>query len=200
MNYLAHAYCSFRNPEWMVGNMISDFVKGRKQYDYSPSVQQGIRLHRLIDTFTDNHAATAAAKEIFRPHYRLYAGAFVDVVYDFFLANDPHCFPDEASLMDFSQYTYEVLQNFYDVLPENYQQMYRYMKTQNWLYNYRQYWGIEKSFGGVVYRSKYLSDSQTAYALFLEHQHTLQQCYTAFAPDLWKMLEAWKLEQKTLEL
>lgn len=199
MNYLAHAYCSFRHPEWMVGNMISDFVKGRKQYDYTAGVQQGIRLHRLIDTFTDNHEATKQAKEIFRPHYRLYSGAFIDVAYDYFLANDPSCFEHEESLMDFSQYTYDVLLSHYDVLPEKYQLMYQRMKVQNWLFNYRQHWGIEKSFGGVVYRSKYLSDSQTAYALFLEHQSALQQCYHAFAPDLWKMLEAWQQEQKTLE-
>lgn len=30
MNYLAHAYLSFDEPEILVGNMISDFVKGKK--------------------------------------------------------------------------------------------------------------------------------------------------------------------------
>jgi acyl carrier protein phosphodiesterase len=194
MNYLAHAYCSFRNPEWMVGNMISDFIKGRKQYEYSAAIQEGIRLHRLIDTFTDDHDATKGAKEIFRPHYRLYAGAFVDVVYDYFLANDTACFEHEAALMDFSQFTYQVLLEYHDVLPENYRHMYQRMKTQNWLYNYRQNWGIEKSFGGVVYRSKYLSESNTAFELFEQNISELQLCYNDFAPDLWKMLEVWRNE------
>lgn len=195
MNYLAHAYCSFRNPEWMVGNMISDFVKGRKQYEYAPGVQQGIQLHRMIDNFTDTHAATQQAKSIFKPAYRLYAGAFVDVVYDYYLANDPACFPTQESLMEFSQYTYEVLQSHYDGLPENYKPVYRHMKVQNWLFNYRHTWGIEKSFGGIVYRSAYLSDSQTAHTLFLAHIDELQTCYNAFAPDLWKMLENWRQDK-----
>lgn len=199
MNYLAHAYCSFRHPEWMVGNMISDFVKGRKQFDYPQAVQKGIQLHRVIDTFTDTHDATKRAKEIFRPHYRLYSGAFVDVVYDYFLANDRSCFEHEDALMEFSEFTYDVLLKHHDVLPEKYQMMYQRMKAQNWLFNYRQHWGIEKSFGGVVYRSAYLEESETAFELFLKHIDELQICYNEFAPDLWKMLEAWHQEQKTKE-
>lgn len=36
MNYLAHAYLSFNDPEILVGNLISDFVKGKKKFDYPP--------------------------------------------------------------------------------------------------------------------------------------------------------------------
>lgn len=64
--------------------MISDFVKGKKKFDYPQGIQRGIMLHRMIDTFTDAHETTKEAKEVFRPHYRLYSGAFVDVVYDHF--------------------------------------------------------------------------------------------------------------------
>ena len=84
MNYLAHAYLSFGNPAWVTGNLISDFVKGKKRFDYPEPIQQGITIHRAIDDFTDTHEAIASAKQIFRPAYRLYAGAFVDVVYDHF--------------------------------------------------------------------------------------------------------------------
>ncbi len=62
MNYLAHAYLSFNMPDILVGNMISDFIKGKKQFDYPLPVQKGIRLHRAIDTFTDTHAATQELK------------------------------------------------------------------------------------------------------------------------------------------
>ncbi len=34
MNYLAHAYLSFNDPDVLAGNMISDFVKGKKKFDY----------------------------------------------------------------------------------------------------------------------------------------------------------------------
>ena len=88
MNYLAHAYLSFNKPAILTGNMISDFVKGKTKYNYPAEIQKGIQLHRLIDAFTDFHPATAKAKKIFHAQYRLYSGAFVDVVYDHFLACD----------------------------------------------------------------------------------------------------------------
>ncbi|HEY8657933.1 MAG TPA: hypothetical protein VIL78_02790, partial [Hanamia sp.] len=86
MNYLAHAFLSFNNADILTGNMISDFVKGKAKFDYPGEIQKGIHLHRLIDSFTDSHEVTARAKKFFRPQYRLYSGAFVDIVYDHFLA------------------------------------------------------------------------------------------------------------------
>lgn len=44
--------------------MISDYVKGKKKFDYPPDIQKGIMLHRAIDTFTDFHEATKEAKNI----------------------------------------------------------------------------------------------------------------------------------------
>jgi len=66
MNYLAHAYLSFNEPEILIGNLISDFVKGKKKFSYSPGIQNGIAIHRAIDQFTDDHAATHAAKLFFK--------------------------------------------------------------------------------------------------------------------------------------
>ena len=86
MNYLAHAYLSFGNADILAGNMISDFVKGKQKFGYSEAIQKGITLHRMIDTFTDSHEATRAAKQYFKPAVGLYSGAFTDVVYDHFLA------------------------------------------------------------------------------------------------------------------
>jgi acyl carrier protein phosphodiesterase len=66
MNFLAHAFLSFNDKDLLTGNMISDFVKGKKRYDYPISIQKGITLHRAIDEFTDCHPVTAKAKEFFR--------------------------------------------------------------------------------------------------------------------------------------
>ena len=183
MNYLAHAYLSFYNPETLVGNMVSDYVKGKKKFDYSEGIQKGIALHRAIDTFTDAHEVTKQAKEIFRPAYRLYSGAFVDVVYDHFLATDENIFTD-ASLNSFAQETYQMLKKYVPVFPEKFASMFPYMQLQNWLYNYREKWGIQKSLQGVVRRSAYLTESETAYKLFEENYYTLKDYYTLFFPGL----------------
>lgn len=187
MNYLAHAYLSFNQTNILLGNMSSDFIKGKKKFDYPTGIQNGIALHRLIDTFTDEHAATLEAKKYFKATVGLYAGAFVDVVYDHFLANDKNQFPTDAHLKNFANNTYEQLQLHKDLLPLKLQQMLPYMQSQNWLYNYQFNWGIQKSFEGVVRRASYLSSSEAAFAAFENNYAALQTCYNLFFNDVKKM-------------
>lgn len=183
MNFLAHAHLSFAHPSLLVGNMISDFVKGKKQFEYEKDILAGIRLHRRIDEFTDAHPATAAAKNFFRPHYRLYSGAIIDILYDHFLANDANEF-SPASLLSFSSHVYQTLEAHSIHLPPRFLAMLPYMKAQNWLYHYMDKEGIAKSIGGMVRRSAYLSDADTAFYLFQEHYKELQICYDAFFGDV----------------
>jgi len=183
MNYLAHAYLSFDHEEILVGNLISDFVKGKNKFNYPEEIQKGISLHRAIDTFTDTHETTKLAKNVFRPHYRLYSGAFVDVVYDHFLATDANEFSEET-LRIFSEKVYTILDKHIEYLPMSFARMFPYMKLQNWLLNYRSKWGTESSFKGLEKRAKYIDEIETAALLFEEHYKTLHECYRIFFPDL----------------
>ena len=184
MNYLAHAYLSFNEPKILLGNMISDFVKGKKQFDYELLVQKGIKLHRAIDSFTDEHPATKEMKQVFKPDYGLYAGAFADIVYDYFLANDKNEFNSTGSLQDFSQNTYTMLETQLSSSPLIFQQMFPYMKKHDWLYNYQFELGIEKSFAGMARRAKYITESNTAFRVFQKNIENLKPCYEAFFPLL----------------
>jgi acyl carrier protein phosphodiesterase len=184
MNYLAHAFLSFGEKDILAGNMISDFVKGKSKYDYPPQIQKGIHLHRLIDEYTDTHAATARAKNYFRPQYRLYSGAFVDVVYDHFLARDEKQFEPYGGLMNFSTESYRLLDYNLDLFPERFKKMFPYMRSQNWLYNYSFKEGIQKSFQGLVFRAAYLKESAIAFEIFNEYYAELQSCYDEFFPGV----------------
>ncbi|MBI3139410.1 MAG: DUF479 domain-containing protein [Sphingobacteriales bacterium] len=159
--------------------MISDFVKGKQKLDYPAGIQKGIALHRAIDEFTDTHEATREAKEIFRPDYRLYSGAIVDVVYDHFLAADENEF-SENRLHDFSQEVYQTLHRNSHWLPGQFAGMLPYMKEQNWLFHYRSRWGAGKSLGGLVRRARYLTETETAFRLFEENYQPLAECYRHF--------------------
>lgn len=193
MNYLAHARLSFNIPGVLTGNMISDFVKGKKMFDYSPAIQKGIQLHRAIDAFTDSHPVTQQMKVYFKPHYRLYAGAFCDVLYDHFLANDINEFGDDDALKNFAATVYNQLDADEAVVPEYFKKMLPYMKAQNWLYNYKSYWGIKQSLNGLVRRSKYLTESDTAFEIFKKEYAQLQVLYNQFFPEI-KLFAAQHLE------
>ena len=184
MNYLAHAFLSFNNPEILTGNMISDFVKGKKKFDYPLTIQKGIALHRMIDNFTDFHPTTSIAKNFFRPHYRLYSGAFVDIVYDHFLALDEQQFASYGGVESFSKLVYKQLDDQQSFFPLSFQRLFPYMKLQNWLYEYRLKEGIRKSFNGLVHRAAYLHESEVAYKIFTANYEALSNCYNAFFPEL----------------
>ena len=186
MNYLAHAYLSFRDPSILAGNMISDYVKGKKKFDYPPRVQEGIMLHRFIDQFTDDHPVNRELQKIFKPQYGLYSGPIVDVVLDYFVANDSKLY-DPQSLMEFSQDVYEMLEAFEPIFPEKFGRMFPYMKSQNWLYHYQFQEGIKNSLGGLARRAKYMQETDTAFRLYTENLETIQAGYNEFFPELKKM-------------
>ena len=186
MNYLAHAYLSFKHTPTLLGNMSSDFIKGKSKFDYPKDMQVGIALHRHIDDFTDSHPSTLQARKYFKDAVGTYSGAFVDVSYDHFLALDTNEFHDESALQQFALYTYKELQDNVSLLPQMLQSMLPYMQQHNWLYNYRTFWGLEKSFEGVTRRAVYLQDASPAFHAFQENYEQLKACYQSFFPDVKK--------------
>lgn len=183
MNFLAHAVLSFGDPEILTGNMISDFVKGNLQYNYSPGIQRGIRLHRTIDRFTDLHPLTREAKKLLYPAAGPYAGALIDIVYDHFLALDEKEEP-ENGWHPFSQSVYAELHARSTTLPENFVRMLPYMTEHNWLYNYRHKQQIEQSFRGIARRARYFDAAEAAFRLFEDSYPEFEQHYQQFFPEL----------------
>ena len=183
MNYLAHAYLSFGDADILAGNIFSDFVKGKKKFEFPKRIQLGIELHRSIDQFTDDHPATSRAKQFFRPIYRLYAAAFVDVAYDHFLAIDKNTFAKDE-LKEFARTTYIELRKAETMFPERFRTLFYYMELQDWLYNYQFTEGIFRSFGGLVRRAAYMDDPRPACDLFMRHYEELNGCYQDFFPEL----------------
>ena len=189
MNYLAHAYLSFERPAIVVGNLISDFVKGKKKFEYPVSIQQGMDLHRAIDQFTDAHGVTKEAASLFKPEYGLYSMAFIDIVYDHFLASDEHLFTDK-SLLEFSKSTYAVLNDFSEYHPPKFARMFPSMVSNNWLFNYRHPWGIHRSFEGLVYRARYMDDALPAFTVFENNYEQFRKYFGEFFPELEEFVRA----------
>lgn len=184
MNLLAHAYLSFNEPGVLVGNMISDHVKGKTRYNFPSEIRMGIQLHREIDSYTDVHPATRALKEFFKPFYGLYAAPFSDIVYDYFLANDKSAFPTEGSLLKFTEDTYKDIESHREWLPGHFPYMFSYMQRDNWLFNYRLDEGIEHGFRGLVRRAAYMNSHREAFEIFLANKSAMRDCYEDFFPGL----------------
>ena len=182
MNFLAHSYLSF-SEEQLVGNMIADFVKNRDVARLPESIQEGIKLHRAIDTFTDAHPLIHEAKAPFRPLVRLYSGAFVDVAFDYFLANDT-TENSQREWQEHSQRVYAVLRRYEEFLPEVFKKVLDKMQQDDWLYNYRNEWGIEYSFRNVVNKAQFLDKTTNVFPAFLANKDFLREKYEIFFPEI----------------
>jgi acyl carrier protein phosphodiesterase len=55
MNFLGHLYFSGTDKELMLANLFGDFVRGSQHGHFPEVIQQGIKLHRSIDFYIDNH-------------------------------------------------------------------------------------------------------------------------------------------------
>ena len=182
MNFLAHSYLSF-SEEQLVGNMIADFVKNRDVARLPESIQKGIKLHRAIDTFTDAHPLIHEAKAPFRPLVRLYSGAFVDVAFDYFLANDT-AENSQCEWQEHSQRVYAVLRRYEEFLPEVFKKVLDKMQQDDWLYNYRNEWGIDYSFRNVVNKAQFLDKTTNVFPAFLANKDFLREKYEIFFPEI----------------
>ena len=182
MNFLAHSYLSF-SEEQLVGNMIADFVKNRDVARLPESIQKGIKLHRAIDSFTDAHPLIHEAKAPFRPLVRLYSGAFVDVAFDYFLANDT-VENSQREWQEHSQRVYAVLRRYEEFLPEVFKKVLDKMQQDDWLYNYRNEWGIDYSFRNVVNKAQFLDKTTNVFPAFLANKDFLREKYEIFFPEI----------------
>lgn len=182
MNYLAHSFLSFSDGQ-IVGQFLEDFIRNKDRFSFPKNIQDGITMHRAIDTYTDSHPAIHEAKKVFAPLVRLYAGAFVDVSMDYFVANDLNL-NSLAQWKAHSLHVYKVLHENEQWLPENFKIMFRKMEQDDWLYNYREDQNIKYSMRNVLHKAKYLDKDLPVFELFLQNKDILQQCYDDFFPDL----------------
>ena len=116
MNFLAHTFLSCRNEKMLLGNFLGDFVKNKDLERYEAGIQEGILLHRKIDTYTDNHQLVRMGTKRLHPYHGKYASVIIDVFYDHFLAINWNQYSREG-LDEFSKRVYQVFQAHIHLFP-----------------------------------------------------------------------------------
>src|SRR6478736_8364551 len=86
MNHLAHAFLAGADDQVLLGGLLGDFWHGAPDPQWPAAIRAGVVLHRKIDVYTDSHAEVAAARALFVPPLRRYAGILLDVHFDHVLA------------------------------------------------------------------------------------------------------------------
>jgi acyl carrier protein phosphodiesterase len=183
MNFLAHLYLSGKEEDVIVGNFVADAVKGNLQGRFPEGMERGIRLHREIDHYTDQHPVFKASRSRLSPKYRMYSGVIVDMYYDHFLAKYWNEYSDE-NLQKFVAGTYFLLIRRFHLLPPRSRRILPFMITQNWLVGYRDLQVLQRVFNGMARRTSHISGMENAIQDLLSDYQLYENEFRAFFPEI----------------
>ncbi|MDZ5603434.1 ACP phosphodiesterase [Pseudomonas sp. RP23018S] len=150
MNYLAHLHLGGSAPEQLLGSLYGDFVKGSLDGRFPRALEQAIRLHRRIDSFTDSHPLVLGALARFPRERRRFAGIALDVFFDHCLARHWADYADRP-LAVFTGEVYRVLLAE-PALPPRLARMAPFMAADDWLGSYEDFAVLEAVFNGIARR------------------------------------------------
>jgi len=183
MNYLAHILLSGSNVDVQLGNFMGDAVKGKKYLNYTRDLQNGLLLHRQIDSFTDFHKTVRQSKKRLAPIYGHYSGVLIDIFYDYFLSVNWDSFSDQP-LDEFISNFYTMVTYNMDKLPKKTQAIVPIMLKQNWLYKYSYYEGLERVLIGMKKKIKHDIPLDLGIHDLKKHEKELNADFMLFFPQL----------------
>ncbi len=194
MNFLAHLYLSGDDKDLILGNFIADMVKGKQIEKFSPGIIRGIKMHRMIDEYTDSHKIVARSKSRLSSKYRHYSAVIVDMYYDHFLARNWKDYSD-VSIDNFLNNAYNVLLGNYLLLPLKAQKILPFMISANWLVNYGDLERLQKNFEGLSRRTPFESGMENAVGDLIENYGDFLSEFREFFPQLVDYVSRLKIKQ-----
>jgi acyl carrier protein phosphodiesterase len=170
MNYLGHLFLSGNEPLVIVGNFMADAVKGSDLSRFDPDLVCGIRLHRAIDSFTDDHPLQRAGRARLRPHAGRYSGVVMDLFYDHLLASTWSRWHTEP-------------------LPPRTQAMMPYMVQHDWLTSYARIGGLERALNGLARRVPAGEPMMGGETVLLRYFDDYLAEFEAFLPEIQRAVQ-----------
>ncbi len=138
----------------MAGNFLGDYLNNQQVAALPDAVQEGVRLHRQIDSFTDQHPLVRKGVRRMYGRHSKYATVLIDIFYDYLLTVNWAGFAAEP-LPDFAQRAYRALEKHLHLMPEPVRSYVPQMIADDWLQKYGTYDGIAytlKRMGGRMSR------------------------------------------------
>ncbi len=166
----------------MLANLFGDFVKGSKFNHFSTKIQEGIILHRKIDSFIDQHKDVLDLKLMLYQDLPKVAGIAVDLFFDHLLAKNwqiHHIREYELFLNDFYVHdsTIEI-----DLTPD-FKQFITIFRERKWLNHYPTAFGLVKSCEGVSKRISFTNKLAEAPEIFYKWENEIQAVFQKYMLD-----------------
>ena len=184
MNYLAHIRLAGDDPEYLIGNFLGDFVKGRLPEDcYTPGIRRGIMMHRRIDAWTDSHEITRECARLISPERRRWSRVILDIFYDHLLAVNWERYSDE-SLRDFLDRAYGIILGAADIFPEPGAARINTIIKDGWIEKYRSISGLSVVFQGMSIRVRRKNPLSGSEQELVAHYDEMNEHFNRFFPEI----------------
>lgn len=188
MNFLAHLHLADPDPGLMLGGIVADFAKPPELAKLPPEVQDGVRLHRMIDAFTDSHAIVRGSVARISARFGWFSGIIMDIYYDHILARDWARYSLER-LESFAARSYLMLEQLLPYAPGDGKDFICWMIEDNRLVQYATPQGIADTLARVSNRiAKRMPRNavrlEEAMPLLTENDAQLAGDFHAFYPEL----------------
>jgi acyl carrier protein phosphodiesterase len=182
MNFLGHLYFSRDDKQLMIANLFGDFVRGKDLSHFDHKIQQGIYLHRSIDSYIDNHPAVHDLLQILYKPLPKVAGVAIDLYFDHLLAKNWKTY-HRTELADF-------IDEFFlsvDLDNADFTAEFRFMMTKmmekNWLYQYQFEHGLYKACQGVSGRISFENELKNGLNVFQDFNTDIENAFSLYMED-----------------
>lgn len=191
MNHLAHALLAGADDQVVLGSLLGDFWRGAADPRWPAAVAAGVRLHRKIDVYTDSHPQVAAARTLFEPPWRRYAGILLDVYFDHVLARDwqRHGY---GSLHAFSARIAALLGDHEDWLPAGLNRFAGYFRAHGLFATYARRDVIEQVLAGIGGRLRHANRLAEAGPALWALAADLDGVFESFYPQVIAYARGWR--------
>ena len=183
MNHLAHAFLAGADDETLLGGLLGDFWRGAPDPQWPAGIRAGVVLHRNIDVYTDSHADVAAARGLFAPPLRRYAGILLDVYFDHVLAAEWPLHAREP-LAALSARVERLLHDNRHWLPPQLNRFAEYFRHAGLFATYAERDMIERVLSGIGQRLKHDNPLARAGPALWQRDAELRMVFARFFPEL----------------
>lgn len=195
MNFLAHIFLSGNAPHLIVGNFLADFIKNKEVTALPRPVQEGIRMHRKIDSYTDTHPMVRKSVHRLRPAHGKFAPVVLDICFDYVLVKNWKLYSDE-DIHHFTKTTYAVLEDHLSLMPPFLQQRLPKMIADDWLFKYGTEKGLRFTFERMKRRTNYPQFFENAVDNFLKDYLLYEKEFNLFFPELIEAVKDWDIRSE----
>ena len=183
MNYLAHVFLSGNDPLITVGNLIGDMIKNKEIPTLHPTIQEGILLHRFIDSYTDNHPNVLMINKYMRATQGKYAPVSSDILMDYILANHWNKYSG-LPFDDWCLKAYNSLDDHYSLMPPYVKKRVASMINGKWLHSYKSTEGILYTFSRIAKRARFSNQFENAFQTYLDNKKNIDEQFDSFFPEI----------------